>query len=112
MSSKIELNGNISAIIPDDDLDNSVVVENANVEIVTNNRPLTPDNSNAEVFEEITQQLHHLHSTPKPVKDINSSTPPPSPADFKFDKEPLNFIHEDHLTVSEHVTSNEQTPGM
>ncbi|XP_023311776.1 ankyrin-3 isoform X3 [Anoplophora glabripennis] len=61
------------------------------------NRPRTPDNTHtAEIREEITQHLNHLHSTPKPKQDANANTPPPSPAEISFDKE-ANIFNKDFI---------------
>lgn len=109
---KIEVNGNLSTILPSKKLDNDVLTENANVEIIENDRSLTPVNDNNEVLEEITQQLIQLQSTPKPFKDVNINTPPPSPADFIFDKEPPNFVQHQELTTNEHIISNRLAEGM
>ncbi|XP_074025695.1 uncharacterized protein isoform X3 [Leptinotarsa decemlineata] len=67
------------------------------------NRPMTPINANAEVLEEITQQLNLIHSTPKVMGDPNANTPPSSPAEFGFDKEPN--------LVEQYVTENKTVLG-
>lgn len=109
---KIEVNGNVATTIPVGRLDNDLVSENANIETSENIRPLTPVNANSEALEEITQQLNLLHSTPKPLKDVNTRTPPPSPAEFSFDKETHNFVHHEPLTALESVTPNQHVEGI
>ncbi|CAG9824123.1 unnamed protein product, partial [Phaedon cochleariae] len=55
-----------------------------------NESPLTPtDAHQAEVIEEITQQLHHLQSSLRLKDDPNANTPPPSPAEFGRDADPM-----------------------
>ncbi|XP_044258322.1 ankyrin-3-like isoform X3 [Tribolium madens] len=73
------------------------------------NRATTPNANHDEVLEEITQQLTNLQTThPKLNVDTNANTPPPSPAEFHFDKE-ANFTNQIHpvkgTTTSEIITS-------
>lgn len=106
----VEFNGNLSHDEPLDDKEPTQ--EKKKIEILKNDRPLTPDHDNNEVFEEITQQLSHLHSTPKPHRGVSGSTPPPSPAEFSFDKDPPSFVQQEELTVKEVETPNKQNEGM
>ncbi|RZC43192.1 Death and/or Prominin domain containing protein, partial [Asbolus verrucosus] len=66
------------------------------IENQLDNRAVSP-NANQEVLEEITQQLNNLQSTPRLKIDKNANTPPPSPAEFHFDKE-ANFVNQVYLT--------------
>lgn len=106
------MNGNLPSNIHVEDLDKEIISKSMHVEIIENDRPLTPDNANNEVFEEITQQLNQLHSTPKPFKDTNFNTPPPSPAEFTFEKEPPNFMRNDQQSPNENETTNQHIEGM
>lgn len=112
------MNGNLPNDMYVERLDNEVVSEKTTVEIIENSRPLTPVNANSEVFEEITQQLNQLHSTPKPFRDMNTSTPPPSPAEFGFEKEqPPNFLSDkqpkpNEDAINDNVASNNYTEGI
>lgn len=112
------MNGNLPNDMHVEKLDNEVVSEKTTVEIIENSRPFTPVNTNSEVFEEITQQLNQLHSTPKPLRDISTSTPPPSPAEFILEKEqPPNFLSDKQPTpnedaINDNVAPNQPTEGI
>ncbi|XP_064215969.1 ankyrin-3 isoform X5 [Tribolium castaneum] len=72
------------------------------------NRTTSP-NANHEVLEEITHQLTNLQTTPKLKVDTNANTPPPSPAEFHFDKE-ANFtqgVNEEIITSTPLKTTNQ-----
>ncbi|KAJ8966561.1 hypothetical protein NQ314_003456 [Rhamnusium bicolor] len=88
-----------------DYISNKIEKENHTPELL-DNRPLTPENANSEVFEEITQHLNHLQSTPRiKTTDNNANTPPPSPAaEFSLDKE-ANILNE-------YVPHNETIKGI
>lgn len=51
---------------------------------VLDNRAIQNSNAN-EIFEEFTQHMNQLESTPKRKMDLNANTPPSSPAEFKID---------------------------
>ncbi|KAG5900648.1 hypothetical protein JTB14_005921 [Gonioctena quinquepunctata] len=74
------------------------------------NRPMTPTNANAEVIEEITQQLSHLQSTPKVVRDPNANTPPSSPAELGFEKEPNLVVENQNDGTPKHEEIVSSTP--
>ncbi|XP_063920116.1 ankyrin-3-like isoform X2 [Zophobas morio] len=75
------------------------------IENQLDNRSVSP-NANREIIEEITQQLNHLQSTPKLKIDANANTPPPSPAEFHFDRE-ANFMNQMHPTKGTSPTQEE-----
>lgn len=104
------MNGNLPSNVLVEELDKEIISKKMNVEIIENERPLTPVNANNEVFEEITHQLNQLHSTPKPTFN-NFSTPPPSPAEFTFERDPPNFISNEQQISNENETSNQHFEG-